>query len=141
VNAALAAAAATLIGIPFRLHGRDPATGLDCIGVVAEALRRIGAVPLVPQGYRMRAQNLPELLPFIRANGFCEVSADEQGDTVLAMVNPVQPHMVVCAERGFIHAHAGIGRVTFMPGALPWPVANAWRVPDPLAAPLPSTGI
>ena len=31
---ALAEAAAALVGSRFRLHGRDPATGLDCIGGV-----------------------------------------------------------------------------------------------------------
>ncbi len=39
MNADLAAAALNLIGTPFRLHGRDPATGLDCVGLVAEAMR------------------------------------------------------------------------------------------------------
>ena len=35
---ALATAAEQLIGIPFRLHGRNPETGLDCVGVVAAAV-------------------------------------------------------------------------------------------------------
>ena len=45
------------------------------------------------------------------------------------MVNPVQPHLLVSTEGGFVHAHAGLGRITLLPGALPWPVAAAWQVP------------
>jgi hypothetical protein len=73
----------------------------------------------------------------VEANGFTAADPPEPGDVVLAMVNPVQPHLLVRAERGFIHAHAGIGRVTFLPGALPWPAVAAWRVPDPATANLP----
>ena len=34
--------AADLVGTPYRHGGRDPATGLDCWGVVAEVCRRLG---------------------------------------------------------------------------------------------------
>lgn len=131
MNAALADAAMSLVGVRFRLHGRDPATGLDCVGVVAEAMRRAGIEPVVPEGYRLRAASVSGLLPFARANQFAPV-APETADVVLVMVNPVQPHLAVSTRGGFIHAHAGIGRVTFLPGALPWPVAGGWRVPCPM---------
>ena len=38
----LALAAEALEGAPFRLHGRDPVTGLDCIGVLAQSLEAFG---------------------------------------------------------------------------------------------------
>ena len=41
---ALAEAAVAFAGTRFRLHGRDPETGLDCIGLLAAALTRIGRV-------------------------------------------------------------------------------------------------
>ncbi len=129
MNPKLAAAAATLIGVPFRLHGRDPATGLDCVGLVAEALRRAGATPIVPAGYRLRAATVDGLLPFAEANGFVAADAGSPADVLLTMVNPVQPHLLVRAPGGFVHAHAGLGRITFLPGALPWPVVGAWQVP------------
>lgn len=131
MNAALAEAAKSLIGVRFRLHGRDPATGLDCVGVVAEAMRRAGIEPVVPTGYRLRSASVTGLLPFAQANRFTPASPDE-ADVVLAMVNPVQPHLAVSTPDGFVHAHAGIGRVTFLPGALPWAVSSSWRVPAPL---------
>ncbi len=39
---AFAEAAESLVGIRFRLFGRDPAYGLDCVGLVAAALARSG---------------------------------------------------------------------------------------------------
>lgn len=126
----LAEAAMSLVGVRFRLHGRDPATGLDCVGVVAEAMRRAGIEPVVPTGYRLRSASVISLLPFAQANLF-EPVALADADVALAMVNPVQPHLAVSAADGFVHAHVGIGRVTFLPGALPWPVTGCWRVPGP----------
>lgn len=126
----LADAAMSLVGVRFRLHGRDPATGLDCVGVVAEAMRRAGIEPVVPTGYRLRSASVIGLLPFAQANLFEPVALAE-ADVALAMVNPVQAHLAVSTTGGFVHAHAGIGRVTFLPGALPWPTIGSWRVPGP----------
>ena len=131
MNAALAAAAATLIGVRFRLHGRDVASGLDCVGLVAEAMRRVGMTPIIPAGYRMRNVSMAGLLPFAAANGFSEAAPHADGDVVLALVSPIQPHLLIAAPDGFIHAHAGLGRVTFMPGAALWPLAGGWHVPFP----------
>lgn len=128
MNEALAAAATGLIGVRFRLQGRDPATGLDCVGVVAEAMRRAGMKPVAPAGYRLRTVSLTGLLPFAEANHFEPVEPSD-ADVVLVMVNPVQPHLAIRTCGGFVHAHAGLGRVTYLPGALPWPTAGSWRVP------------
>lgn len=128
MSEALAAAAMGLIGVRFRLHGRDPAMGLDCVGVVAEAMRRAGTEPVVPAGYRLRTVSVSGLLPFVEANHF-EPVQPSGADVVLVMVNPVQPHLVIRAHDGFVHAHAGLGRVTFLPGSLPWPAIGGWRVP------------
>jgi cell wall-associated NlpC family hydrolase len=48
----LATAAETLVGSRFRLHGRDPETGLDCVGVVAAAMAAIGQSPPSPLDIR-----------------------------------------------------------------------------------------
>src|SRR3546814_13891877 len=55
---AVAAAAAQLLGTRFRLHGRDPATGLDCVGLVACAFERAGVTLQVPRGYHLRNATL-----------------------------------------------------------------------------------
>ena len=41
-DTALARAAAGCLGVRFRLHGRDPATGLDCLGLLGAALVATG---------------------------------------------------------------------------------------------------
>lgn len=41
-----------LVGVPYRAGGTDPATGLGCAGLVAEAYRRLGRP--VPPGLRER---------------------------------------------------------------------------------------
>ncbi|WP_226018174.1 peptidoglycan endopeptidase [Novosphingobium sp. FKTRR1] len=126
MNAALAAAAHGLIGVRFRLHGRDPATGLDCVGLVAEAMRRAGFAPVVPIGYSLRSAEPDRLLPFARLSGL--IAEPRSPDILLVRVNAVQQHLLIATATGFIHAHAGIGRVVLMPGACPWPIARGWRV-------------
>ena len=59
-GADLARAAEALIGAPFRLHGRNAATGLDCIGVVTAAFvacgRETGSLP----AYGLRNRSIAE---------------------------------------------------------------------------------
>ena len=45
-GAAIAAAARALVGVPFRLQGRDPVLGLDCVGLVGAAMRAAGYAPV-----------------------------------------------------------------------------------------------
>lgn len=128
MNLALAEAARGLIGVPFRLHGRSAETGLDCVGLVAEALRRIGSEPVVPTGYRLRTVCVDNLLPFARANRLEGIAPSETADVVMVSVSPIQLHLLISSPGGFVHAHAGLGRVTFLPGPLPWPIARCWRL-------------
>lgn len=128
--ARFAAAAEGLVGAPFRLHGRDPATGLDCVGLVAEALRRSGRMPLSPAGYRLRMLDVTPLLHFAAANGLASARPPvAAGDVILVHIAGVQPHLLVAAEGGgLVHAHAGLGRVVRQPGPSPWPAAACWRL-------------
>ncbi|MEO0030793.1 MAG: hypothetical protein RIS94_551 [Pseudomonadota bacterium] len=128
MNGALATAALTLLDTPFRLHGRDPRTGLDCVGLVAEAMRRAGFPPAtIPEGYSMRVSQIQRFIPLAAATGL--IPAADDPDIVLAMTNPVQPHLLIVAAEGFVHAHAGLGKVTYHPAPLSWPVAKGWRLP------------
>ncbi|MCW1383219.1 peptidoglycan endopeptidase [Novosphingobium sp. KCTC 2891] len=126
MNPRLAEAALGLVGTPYRLHGRDAKTGLDCVGLVAEALRRAGYPATAPQGYTLRNLSFRHWLPFAERNGFRAVDAG--GDIALAMVNPIQPHLLIAVEGGFVHAHAGLRRVALMPGPLPWHIPLQWRI-------------
>lgn len=123
---AIERAARDLIGIPFKLHGRDRGTGLDCVGVVAEVVRATGRQPVVPEGYSLRNAGVSHFLKFASANTL--MPTDHSGHIVLCMVNPIQPHLLVRVSGGFVHAHAGLRRVTFMPDPLPWPITMQWNL-------------
>lgn len=131
LSARFVAAAVSLVGVPFRMHGRDPVIGLDCVGLVAASLKVAGRTPVVPIGYALRNREIGTLLGFAHGNGFTEVRAPiEQGDLLLCSPGPAQFHLVISApdQSGFIHAHAGLRRVTITPGALPWPPLKHWRL-------------
>lgn len=128
---ALAKAAQDLIGVPFHLHGRDPATGLDCIGLLAVALARAGLTANLPNGYALRNRHLPDLAQLAKTIGFSPVEAPGilPGDVVGARPSPCQFHLAIAAPAGgFVHAHAGLGRVVLSPTPLPWPLAGQWRL-------------
>jgi len=128
MNAALAAAAVSFVGTRFRLHGRHPDNGLDCVGLVAAAMQSAGYPAIPPQGYSLRNISVSQWLCHADQSGL--MRTDAPGDIVLCMVNPVQPHLLISVPGGFVHAHAGLGRVTFMPAPLPWPITMQWYLVD-----------
>ena len=127
---ALAAAAEALAGTRFRLHGRDPATGLDCVGVLAAALAAIGRGAPLPTGYRLRARAIPDLADAAQACGLVPARGGPRpGDVLLARTGPCQFHLAIAAAGDrFVHAHAGLRRVVVAAGPLPWPLAGHWRL-------------
>lgn len=118
-----AARARKLVGARFRLHGRDPATGLDCVGVVAAALGRGDA----PSGYAMRGGNADKLAAMIADAGLLRVDEARAGDVMLIEAGPAQFHLGVWTGVGLVHADAGLRRVVEAPGWPRWPVVGVWR--------------
>ena len=121
----MAAAALALVGAPFRLHGRDAEHGLDCIGVIAAALRAAGWVGAVPSGYALRggeADAVAALFDTVLARGDGSV-----GDVLLFRVGPGQLHGAVRVAGGIVHADAGLRRVVMRPGEPDWQSIGAWR--------------
>ena len=127
IGAELAQAAAALVGTPWRLHGRNPACGLDCIGLLAAAL---GQVELLPTGYPLRLRRLAAWLPDPTELGF--VAADnplQPGDVVLLRLGPAQHHLAIAADPdGWIHAHAGLRRVVNQSELPPGEWLGHWRL-------------
>ena len=126
-----AQAADQMIGCRFRLHGRNPATGLDCIGLVVAALDRAGLeAPALPP-YRLRQTRIAQFERLARPTSFVRVedTAILRGDLCLAAPGPAQWHLLIatCADR-FVHAHAGLRRVVAQPAPLPWPILRRWRL-------------
>lgn len=122
-----AAAAEALVGAPFRLGGRDPAGGVDCVGLVACAL---GPGVAAPQGYGLRNSAIARHLAFAAGAGFVPSALPPaRGDLILARPGPAQHHLLVVLGRDrFVHAHAGLRRVAIHAGPLPWPVHRCWRL-------------
>lgn len=128
-GAALAGAAESLIGTPFRLHGRDPACGLDCVGLVAQVMKTSGLRAVIPAGYGLRNSDIAAMLEGVSASGLVETTGEvEPGDILLVKTGPAQFHLLIASGRSrFIHAHAGLRRVVATPGPLAWPILHHWR--------------
>jgi cell wall-associated NlpC family hydrolase len=128
---ALALAAESFVGASFRLHGRDPITGFDCLGLVLMAMAEIGRAVRLPVRYRLRNVDPERFFRMAAAAGFAEIIEPELevGDVLLLEAGPAQLHLaIVGTSGGIVHAHAGLRRVVATPFPLPWPVVRQWRL-------------
>lgn len=136
MSIAIVAAARAVVGARFRLHGRDPELGLDCVGLVAVALRGGGADVVVPTGYALRSGDVTMVSAMLRAAGLALAKGAQPGDILLCQAGPGQVHLAIAAgppgtartSEGVIHADAQLRRVVERPGPIPWPVISRWRV-------------
>jgi len=122
----VAAAAREAVGTPFRLQGRDPSAGLDCVGVVALALRAGGHEGPIPSGYDLRCGDAARYRSCWA--GMSGADGRRTGDVLLCLAGPRQLHLAIRTAAGFVHADAGLRRVVERPGELPWPLVMAWRL-------------
>ncbi|HEY0625482.1 MAG TPA: peptidoglycan endopeptidase [Allosphingosinicella sp.] len=120
---AVAARARRLVGVRFRPQGRGRETGLDCVGLVAAALR----VRCVRSDYALRGGSLDELEAALRTARLTRIDVVRPGDVLVLKAGPGQLHLAVATEGGFVHAHAGLGKVVETPGAPEWPLLGIWR--------------
>lgn len=126
----IVAAARALVGAPFRLHGRDAATGVDCIGLAVLALERAGhrgVGAIAPAAYSVRGGDMARFAAGFENAGLRRVRQCRAGDLVLARAGVAQFHLMIACVGGHIHAHAGLGRVVEMPGPSPWPILALYR--------------
>jgi hypothetical protein len=116
--------ARSLVGAGFRPQGRDPLTGLDCVGVVL----RVFEIPaaLVPRDYRLRGAHTAEIETTL-SNWFWRVEDSCGGDILLFEISSEQSHLGVNCGRSFVHADASLRRVVETPMPPRWPVAAAYR--------------
>ena len=127
----LAYAAEGFVGASFRLHGRDPIRGLDCVGLILLAMAEIGRPVRLPVSYQLRNLEPERFLELPAAAGFVEpANAElEDGDVLAFAPGPGQLHLaVVGIGGGIIHSHAGLRRVVRTPFPLPWPIVGHWRL-------------
>lgn len=126
---AIATAAQEFIGAKFRLHGRSHQTGFDCVGVVAASLAKAGANPVLPIGYTLRNASMDQFIPFATASGLEPVcGAAMAGDILMVRTGPAQLHlMIALGNDEFVHADAGLRRVTRIKSPVDCEVLKHWR--------------
>jgi len=119
----------TLLGVPFRLHGRAPETGLDCVGVVAACLFAAGYRFETPTDYRLRGDFEGRAQAFFADARFQNVGDGYwvAGDILLHRPGPRQIHLAVLTQGGAVHAHIGLGRVVLTPLPLYYDKIAQWR--------------
>lgn len=110
------------IGARFRLHGRDVAHALDCVGVAAHAF----GIDRAPAGYALRGGDPAHAIAAIDAR-LCRTDDAAPGALLLLAVAPFQLHLAIVTPAGFVHADAALRRVVEVPGLPRWPVLAAWR--------------
>ncbi|MBO9580744.1 MAG: C40 family peptidase [Sphingobium sp.] len=123
----IAAEALALVGTPFRLRGRDPRTGLDCVGLAMVAFGRAGLPVIEPPAYQLRGTSYRRAETVLGQAGLVDGQGDRPGDLVMVESGPMQLHLMIRANAGHVHAHAGLGRIVMMPGPSIWPVLGVWR--------------
>lgn len=119
------------MGCRFRLHGRDPATGLDCIGVLATALGAIGRDVAFPADYALRSMRDPPLEEIARAHGLAATEgAAAPGDVLGLRPSPVQFHLAIVARDPgrLVEAHLGLRRVVLSPRSPALSPIGHWRL-------------
>jgi len=128
---AFARAALDLVGTRFRLHGRDPATGLDCLGVIASALRASRRPCELPTGYRIRTADWPSAADWAARNGFAAARPPlAPGDVLITRSGPAQLHLAVVSPDALqvIEAHAGLAKVVCSPLPTRPAILHLWRL-------------
>jgi cell wall-associated NlpC family hydrolase len=128
----IAAAARDLIGVRFRPQGRDPAYGLDCVGVVAVAMARAGCPVAVPGDYAQRGGDPNRIARALGTAGLRRIDDGirRPGDILLMQAGPLQLHLAVQTVDGTVHADAALRRIVEAPGAPRWPVLGIWRIEE-----------
>ena len=122
---AIVARARACLGVRFRAQGRDPAHGLDCVGLVGVALDCA-----LPTDVALRCADVARVMRGAVAIGLRRVAEARAGDVALFETAPGQLHLGVLSEGGVIHADAMARRVVERPGVPPWPMLAAWRKED-----------
>jgi lipoprotein Spr len=123
----IVAAGRALIGVRFRPQGRSIEHGLDCIGVAAMATGTDSA--RVRRDYRLRGADAEAANSDLEACGFARLApaTAQPGDLLVVRPGPMQVHIVLKTDLGYLHADIRLRRVVEVPGPVPWQVQSAWR--------------
>ncbi|TYC85516.1 NlpC/P60 family protein [Novosphingobium sp. BW1] len=127
-------AARALVGTPFRLCGRNPATGLDCAGLIGAALARLDRPLALPARYTLRSEQPPDAGSILAAAGLHPaLGKPAPGDIAMVRTCTCQYHFLIHSAPDSniaIHAHAGLRRIVEGPLPASWRQLGAWRLPS-----------
>lgn len=105
-----------MAGARFRPQGSDPATGLDCVGLVWAAYTAAGCVLERPRGYPLRGWSRDRVEAGLVHAGFVPIAGKRrEGDVALIAYPAGQLHLAILGSASFVHAHAGLRRVVETP--------------------------
>lgn len=115
--------ARAVIGTKFRLHGRDPRHGIDCVGLIASVY---GWHANAPTGYSLRGGSAAQWVGMMDDVATRRTGPLYEGDIVLLQVGPMQFHLGIWSGSGLIHADATVRRIVETPGSLTSPLIASW---------------
>ncbi|WP_232003321.1 NlpC/P60 family protein [Sphingopyxis sp. FD7] len=128
VGARALAAARAMVGARFRFQGCDPATGLDCVGLVWAAYAEAGVRLARPDGYPLRGWARARVEAALSGAGFVPAESEGRaGDVALVALPAGQFHLGLMGTDNWIHAHAGLRRVVEAPVDAAVRAAPRWR--------------
>lgn len=129
IGACAFAAARALVGVRFRAQGHDPASGLDCVGLVRCAYAAAGWKTVVPSNYPLRGWSAARVAAVLGAAGFeVAVGPIAAGDVALITLPARQMHLGILGRLSFVHAHAGLRRVVEVPVDAGLLASVRWRI-------------
>ncbi len=118
-----------MVGVRFRFQGCDPATGLDCVGLVWAAYAAVGRKLARPHAYPLRGWPGERVEAALRAAGFMLADDDgRMGDVALVALPAGQFHLGLMGGGTLVHAHAGLRRVVETPVDNGLGGAARWRL-------------
>jgi len=118
-----------MVGVTFRPQGCDPATGLDCVGLVWASYAAAGKRLLCPRGYPLRGWSRERVEASLAAAGFGTAFGGACAGDVALIAHPArQYHLALLGPDTFIHAHAGLRRVAETPLDVATRAAVRWRL-------------
>jgi murein DD-endopeptidase / murein LD-carboxypeptidase len=123
---AIADRAMQQLGTPFRPFGRQSGIALDCVGLTLCAIDGVDC----NWRYHLKGSYDNIIKSYLENYGLDPVvviDGIETGDVGLFQCGPQHQHLMIFSGHGWIHAHAGLGRVVHMPTPSPWPIIALWR--------------
>ncbi len=123
------AAALACVGARFKLQGRDPAYGLDCVGLLAWCASRVGLPVADRLDYGLHSDPA-QLAAHLQASGFVDITgaagADEAiapGRVLVFALSGSPNHAAISTPQGIVHADMRLRRVVHHQLAASWRAA------------------